>query len=227
LNKLIKAILFDADNTLYDTQKAAKIADNQIVEELAQKTDKYNTKELYAEWKKIVYSIRHSLDPGMHERRYSYGEMIKKLGLDEETEEVLNRFGSVFLSHLKLMPGLPNALKTDLKKYKKAILSESEKDFMLIKLKKLKLSKYFDLIIGNEDVGAKLKPNPEYYIIAFKELKLRPEECIMIGDHYEKDLEIAQKRFGMKVIFFGKQEKRANLCIESFEKIGEIIKKIV
>ena len=221
----LKAILFDADNTLYTTAEAAKIADKEVIKFLAENS-KLTPRELKTEWKKIVLGIRHSLDPGMHERRYSYGELIKKLNLKDEVEDVLERFSAIFLSHLKPAPGIPEALEKDLQPFEKAILSESEKDYMLVKLRHLDLRRYFDLVIGNEDVGAKLKPDPSYYILAFKELQVKPEECLMIGDHYEKDLEIAQKRFGLKVIYFGKAEARADACIQTFERVGEVIKDI-
>ena len=67
----LKAILFDADNTLYTTAEAAKIADKEVIKFLAENS-KLTPRELKTEWKKIVLGIRHSLDPGMHEPPYSY-----------------------------------------------------------------------------------------------------------------------------------------------------------
>ena len=44
------------------------------------------------------------------------------------------------------------------------------------------LEDYLDLVISNEDVNLP-KPNPEMYLLAMKNFKLMPKECLIVEDN--------------------------------------------
>ena len=56
---------------------------------------------------------------------------------------------------------------------------------------------YFDVIITPEDVK-KGKPAPDTFLLCAKKLKVRPEDCLVVGDT-EKDI-IAGKKAGMTTV---------------------------
>ncbi|MGC8977493.1 MAG: HAD family hydrolase [Candidatus Ratteibacteria bacterium] len=66
-------------------------------------------------------------------------------------------------------------------KYKLAIASNSEKDFVLKIVKKMGMEKYFDWIFTRNDVK-KPKPYPEIYKLALKKMEINPEEAIAFED---------------------------------------------
>lgn len=72
------------------------------------------------------------------------------------------------------------------------------------------------------------KPNLEFFTEILKNLKLTPEECIMVGNDYEKDI-IPAKSVGLHTILFAKDNNRsvfndADYSINSMYKLYEIIK---
>lgn len=48
-------------------------------------------------------------------------------------------------------------------------------------LERAGIIKYFDLIIGNDEIEFP-KPNPEIYLRAFKELGVKPKDCLIVED---------------------------------------------
>ena len=94
--------------------------------------------------------------------------------------------------------GVENVLKFLKTKYKLAIVSDAPKLKAWIRLAHMKLDPYFDVILTSQDTGL-LKPNPEVFLRAAKELGVKPSECLMVGDHPERDL--GAKDVGMKTCF--------------------------
>jgi len=82
-------------------------------------------------------------------------------------------------------------------------------------LKRLGISKYFDLIIVSEKVGAEkseLKP----FRIALQKIKLRPEDCLMVGDRLDEDA--YAKKLGIDVCWMLSRPKfKHPKAIEKFD----------
>ena len=55
------------------------------------------------------------------------------------------------------------------------------------------------MVVGLEDTG-KLKPSKLPFKKALKELKVKPSECLMVGDRPERDIKGASS-LGMKTCF--------------------------
>jgi len=65
-------------------------------------------------------------------------------------------------------------------------------------LRWLGIKKYFDFIVSSEEIGIE-KPDPRIFIQTIKRFKLKPEECVYVGDDPRDDIE-APKKLGMKMI---------------------------
>jgi len=74
-------------------------------------------------------------------------------------------------------------------------------------LPKAGLKEFFDVCVGFDTTG-KRKPEPEAFKYALKQLKVKPEETIFVGDHLEQDYLGAQK-VGMKAILIQREGKPA------------------
>ena len=93
---------------------------------------------------------------------------------------------------------------------------------------KMKLSNYFDVVVAFEDTK-KLKPSKMPFETALMKLRLRPSECLMVGDWPERDIKGA-KAMGMKTCFakYGNPKVRksyADYEITDIRMILEIVKK--
>ena len=66
-------------------------------------------------------------------------------------------------------------------------------------LKDFGIDSYFQKIIESAVVGVK-KPDPKIFLLGAQALKLRPEEILVVGDSYDKDIEPARKA-GFKTLW--------------------------
>jgi putative hydrolase of the HAD superfamily len=223
-DKIIRAILFDADNTIYKTKDISKKADMAAMRLFLEKNpDKVSSAEkLYSSWKEIVSKIKDEKDPKKRTRKYSYGLLSKKERIIGK-EKAFEAFKDKLTSELKLMEGFDKITK-HLEGYKLAVMTEDTSDLTIPKLRNLGLDNLFDLIITSDTIG-EMKPTPRYYKTIFKIFAVEPNECLVIGDNFEKDLEIA-KEMGATTILFGKEDKRADYSIKNYIKLPEILGKI-
>lgn len=67
-------------------------------------------------------------------------------------------------------------------------------------LDRVNLSAFFDTIFTPAELGAR-KPAPDFYQNALKQIAVAPENAVMIGDHYEKDV-IAAKQVGLWTVWY-------------------------
>ncbi|MEM5773160.1 MAG: HAD family hydrolase [Candidatus Aenigmatarchaeota archaeon] len=218
---MIKALLFDADNTLYESKSAAKAADLEAMKYLSQICGK-NSEELLEEWKSIVNKLKESKDPKLRHRKYSYSLLLKNNGLKVKlAEEIYQIFFQNFLQRIKLFDGVKETLEELKKKsLKLVIVSEDFKEQLEKKIEVLEIKKFFDLIITCEDVGS-MKPDRKYYEIAKNKLKISFEEMLAIGDSFERDLEIP-KILGMKCVLVFGEDFRADYSISNFSELLSI-----
>lgn len=82
-------------------------------------------------------------------------------------------------------------------KYEVVVLTDWYKDQQVKRLEKAKILKYFQEVYAAENT--KRKPFQEAFIQAIGENK--PEECIMIGDNFQRDIEGALKA-GIQAIYY-------------------------
>ena len=84
-----------------------------------------------------------------------------------------------------------------------------------------KLEKYFRVTVSYQDT-TNHKPHPEPLLLAAQKLKVKPEECIYVGD-VENDVKAAHAA-GMKVIIYSENQfNQADACTSSFVKLPELI----
>jgi uncharacterized cofD-like protein/HAD superfamily hydrolase (TIGR01509 family) len=228
-DKLIRAILFDADNTLYNTKEIAKKADLQAITLLYKEINKKNIDKniIYNNWKKIINQIKESKSPQKRTRKYSYKKLTEIytpfINQKNLSEKMYDLFLKKLIKEIKLMPNLEKVLELRTI-YKMAVFSEDSYETTIAKLKKTKIEKKFDLIITSDKIG-KMKPSIDYYKTVFKKFDISPNECVIIGDNYEKDLKIA-KELGGTVILYGNYDTRADFCINNYDELITILKRI-
>ncbi len=216
----IKGLIFDADDTLYATHDAAGKAELSSMRFFAAQKN-LDAEELYREFLEIVGKVKKSRNPARRHRLHSYSILAKRHGL-KDVEKAYRIFFDEVLRQITIMPDLVYALKK-LSPYKKAIVSQDFREQITLKLKSLKLGRYFSTIITSDDARV-MKPHRKYYQLAFRKLKARPRECVAIGDDYERDLEIP-KSLGCKTVMYG-FDRHADYCFLDYRKLPEIIDKI-
>jgi len=179
---MIKAMLFDMDGVLIDSHDAWFNLFNKALEKFE---NRQVTKEEFDNciWAKSFDKVcgKYFEMPTVELREY-YGNEYDNLRKD-----------------LKEMDGANKTL-AKLKGIKLVVVSNTQNDLCSEILKDLGLLKYFDLILGGDEVENG-KPAPDILYKALEMLKLEKEEVLFIGDTvWDK---MAAEKAGIKFIGFG------------------------
>ncbi len=75
---------------------------------------------------------------------------------------------------------------------------------MIMSLKRVGAEKYFQKFFSQKELGYK-KPDPRFFESVINQSGFRTDECVMIGNSYEKDI-VGAKNAGLKTIFFNENK---------------------
>lgn len=206
----IKACIFDLDGVIVDTAKYHYQAWKELAEKLGFTFSQTDNERLKGVSRMKSLEILLEIG-GLH------FDEEKKIALAEQKNkryvELINQ-----LTPKDILPGAKNFIEELKKRNIKTALGSASKNAMTI-LKKLEITNYFDSIIDGTKVS-KAKPDPEVFLKAAEELKIKPEECIVFEDA-QAGIEAA-KNGGMYAVAVGKPEnlKGYDAIISSFEGIN-------
>lgn len=219
---LIKAVLFDLDQTLIDFMKMKKLCCEEAIDAM--------------------------IDAGLKVKKEKAMKMLfnlyKNHGIEDQTifQKFLKKVtGSVdyrILSHAILAyrkvrnrflmpyPKVKYVLNKLRKERKLAIVSDAPKLQAWLRLSTMNIDKYFDVVVALEDIG-KIKPSPLPFKAALRKLKVKADECLMVGDYPQRDI-LGAKRLGMQTCLakYGQVKKgnvKADFEIDSIEELLEVL----
>jgi len=192
---MIKAILFDIDNTLIDFFRMKKKSCEAAVDAMISAGLKMNKEDAIKE----IYDI---YDKKGMEYRDVFEKIIKKS--NGKLDYRILAFGVLAYRKVKenyLMPyeGVISVLKTLKKKYKLGIVSDAPSMKAWMRLIAMKIDSFFDVVVTKGDVK-KQKNYPTPFNSALKQLKMKSEEVLMVGDRIERDIN-TPKKLGIKTCF--------------------------
>jgi HAD superfamily hydrolase (TIGR02253 family) len=193
---MIKAIIFDLDNTLIDFMRMKMVSCNAAISAMiGAGLDIKREKAI-----KILFDL---YDKYGLEEKTIFQKFLKKVS--GKINYRILASGIVAYRNIRsgFMEPYPGAdyvlLKLKSKGIKLSILTDAPKLKAWIRLASIKLSNFFDVVVTLEDTK-KTKPSPEPFKIILNKLKVNPEECLMVGDRPEKDIKGA-KKLGIKTCF--------------------------
>ncbi len=211
MGEKIKAVIFDMDGVISDTQRA-----NSELEVLCLKEHGI---EITAEELTRNYA-------GIPERDCT--EMIftahgKRIDFDKFVEDKLTKLTEFSKGKISAVEGALKLIK-NLKEnnFKLAVASSSTLEFIDLVLSELKIKDRFDVLTSGQEVKFG-KPNPDIFLLTARKLDLSPSECIVIED--AKNGVAAAKKAGMKCIWLTNQcsseknECPADITVESLKKL--------
>lgn len=219
---MIKAVIFDLDNTLLDFMKMKEYAVKAAIAGMIEAGLDIDDEESY----KTIVSI--------YEEEGWENQQIFNYFLERTVGEVNNKYLAAAIvayrrareANLLLYPNVNHTLVELMKAgIKLAVVSDAPSREAWMRIYYLNLHHHFDFVLTFDDTNAR-KPSPIPFQMALKELKTEPSETLMVGDWPERDVAGANN-LGIRSIFarygdsFGTIDSGADWDINDvFEIVG-------
>ena len=204
-NDNIKAILFDMDGVVIDSEKLYSQSEKKLLAQYGVKFDE-------SDWHYIK---------GCTEKQF-YDLVYSKFNINIPRNQLIDKgrkfLKTVFTQELEYMNGFNEIYSVFKKQYKLALVTSTGPELVNHINSLLSIYEKFDIVITSKDTTIH-KPQPEPYLIAMKRLQLEPNQCIVFEDSIQGIK--AGKAAGSYVIALeGSLEKEvlteADLIISSF-----------
>lgn len=169
---MIKALVFDFDGLMVDTETSAYASWQEIYQE-------YNCELPLEEWKAVLGGSGHEFDPCA----YLAQRTGRTLDADALRARRLQRKLEL-ASREPLLPGVAEAIVLGKERgLRLGVASSSGSTWVLGHLDRLGITQSFDAIVTADDV-ARVKPDPEIYQTAVRRLGVPPHEALAIEDSW-------------------------------------------
>ncbi len=222
---MLKAVIFDLDNTLVDFMLMKKQAVDAAINAMRDAGLKLSTDE-----------IRRRIDQIYNERGIEFQSVFDELLYREFSKIDYKILSAGVIAYRRareaaLVPyphvtmTLINLIKMQLKL---GVVSDAPGKEAWLRLCYLNFHHLFDAVVTFDDTGMR-KPNPEPFRKILKMLQIDPAEALMVGDWAERDV-LGAAQVGMKTVFarygntFGTEISNANYDIDDITQIIDIVK---
>ncbi len=206
---MIKAVIFDMDGVIVNSEKHHADLENRIFKELGLEISKEEHESF--------------VGTGSY---YMWGTLKEKYSIPFKVEELIKKNRDEFLEYVSkegmIVPinGVENILKFIKDKgLKTAVASSSPLNFIEKVMDTIEVRDYFEELVTGDYVK-RSKPEPDIFLYAAEKLGVKPEECIVIED--SRNGVIAAKKANMKAIGYkdensrGQNLDKADIVIKSF-----------
>lgn len=201
---MIKAVVFDLDNTIYNYDECHIVAMKQLEEYVC---DKYglNKVDFRKNFELAKDEVKKLLgNTGASHNRMLYMQIFLEKINQSPVEDALELYDIYWSAMLEKMTPfkyvMPLMKQLKHRKIEIGILTDLTAHIQHRKIKKLCITEYIDAIVTSEEAGAE-KPSSIAFSRIIQKLHCNPEEILMIGDSQKKDIDGAVN-VGMRGMLF-------------------------
>jgi putative hydrolase of the HAD superfamily len=222
---MIKAVIFDLDNTLVDFMLMKRQAIDAAINAMRDAGLKLSTEK-----------IRERIDQIYSERGIEFQNVFDELLFSEFSKVDYKILSAGVIAYRRAreaaLVSYPHVTMTliDLSKMhmKLGVVSDAPAREAWLRLCYLNLHHLFDAVVTFEDTG-KRKPDPEPFRKILDLLNIKPSEALMVGDWAERDV-VGAAKVGMKTVFarygntFGTEVSNADYNIDDITQVIDIVR---
>ena len=224
---MIKAIIFDLDNTLLDFVKMKQFAVKAVITAMIEAGLDVDEEKAY----KDIFDLY--VEKGWENQQVFDDYLNQTVG---KVSNKILAAGIVSYRRAREATLLvyPNVNKTLIELIKMGIqlsvVSDAPSREAWMRLYYLNLHHVFDPVLTFDDTGVR-KPSPKPFEMALDILQAKPDEVLMIGDWPERDV-VGAKQIGMKTIFarygdtFGTVDSGADWDVNDIYDLVRIVKEL-
>ena len=164
----IRAVIFDLDGVLVDSEQVWDAARRQLTEDSDGRWSESATQDMMGmsstEWS-----------------RYMHEELGVKLPPEEISAAVVKRMEELYREHLPLIPGACKAVERVAARWPLGLASSANRPVIEVVLELSGLGGFFETTVSSEEV-ARGKPAPDVYLEAARLLRVDPLLCAAVED---------------------------------------------
>ena len=223
---MIKAIIFDLDDTLYSYNELNKQGINEICNYTCEKL-KIEKEKFYEAFDKAKKEVKDTLGDvaSSHNRLLYCQKTLENLKKNQFSIalEMYEVYWQYILKNMKLNANALEVLKfCKQKKIKIGICTDLTAHIQHRKIRKLGIDEYIDAIVTSEEGGVE-KPNFKMYNKILEKLNVLSGETLFVGDSLKKDV-LGSVEYGMKALWYSKINNEKCQSIQNFDELLEILK---
>ena len=181
---MIKSVIFDLDDTLYDFTSAHTMALHRVTEyarytlDLSPERFEVLQREAFRRQKERLGNCA-----ATHNRLIRFQLMLEAAGKPiSYASEMADLYWRTLLERIRPMPGAVDTLASlRFAGLTVGVGSNMTADWQYAKLKRLGLMTYVDFIVTSEEAGAE-KPDAALFLLCAEKAGCTPEECAFVGD---------------------------------------------
>ena len=223
---MIKAVIFDIDNTMYDFDEANGIARKALSDYCTSvlPVEKDEFSEIFTRAQRLVEQRTGADCAAIHNRLIRFQCILELLKINKPSYalNMYHVYWDTLIAAMKAEPGLMSLISAlHNKNISMGIGSDMTAYIQYKKLEKLQVLDYMDQIVTSEEAGAE-KPAARFFRLCVEKMGCQPEECVFIGDSLRKDVQGAAEN-GLHGVWYrpyrkGGENDTDYPCIRSFEE---------
>ncbi len=199
---MYKLILIDADDTLFDFEKAERVAFERSFMEMTHDLDVNMMMEKYKIINKLLWN---DVEKGLLTSKQVRVERFRRLFHDHDVQFSADDFSELFIKHLSdgafLLDGAEALCEYLHAKYTVMIVTNGIKEVQTSRLKRSAIKEYISDMTISEEAGVS-KPDPRIFEYALKKLNHGDKQSVlMIGDSLSSDIQ-GGVNFGIDTCWF-------------------------
>lgn len=212
---MIKAILFDIDNTLFPSSEFAELARKNAINAMVAAGLNADPDKAYSKLLQIIKKY------GPNYPKH-FNILLRELGVKPNPKIIAAGVVAYHQTKSSIFP-FPDVPKTILQlreHYTLCVASEGKAIKQWDKLIRLGLHNFFHHVFVTP------KKTKNFYSSIIKKLKIQPNEAVMVGDSVEKDIKPAKEAGITTILLSHQKDKHADYTITAIKELLPILQEL-